>query len=424
MGARVLVVDGGGRGHALAWKLQQSASVERVYCCPGNAGTAAIAVNVAVDPADQDALVKFAQHENIELAVIGSEDHLAAGLTDRLRAAEVRVFGPTATAAHIESSKAFAKHLMCMERIPTAPYAIFMDFGMATRCVRDSGAPLVVKASGLSAGKGAFVCQTEDQAEQVLRDLFIRRTLGAAGDEVIVERFLSGPEVSVHALCDGQNAVMLPCVQDHKAVFDGGQGPNTGGMGTYGPVPFVDGELQAKIRQRIIGPTLRGMRQRSRDFQGCLFPGLKLMPSGPFVLEYNARFGDPETQVLMRLFDGDLYKLLLSCAAGNVDTSQLAWHDGYAVCVVMASDGYPGRYQTGYPISGIAAAEQLPEVRVFHAGTKTDGSELLTAGGRVLCVTARGSTLRQAVDRAYAGVSLVSFEGAHYRTDIGANGLS
>jgi len=424
MTASVLVIDSGARGHALAWKLAQSPSVGQVYCCPGNGGTETVGRNISVRPDDQEALVRFARNYHIDLTVVGPEDMLAAGIVDRFQREGLRVFGPSKLAARIETSKAFAKHLMRQERIPTADFETFLDFAAATHYVRAHGAPIVVKADGLSAGKGAFVCRTIEQAEQALRDLMIRHSLGDAGDQVIIEDFLDGPEVSVHALCDGEHSLLLPCAQDHKAVFDGGQGPNTGGMGTYAPLPFVTPDIIKTIRKKIVLPTLRGLDFRHSKFQGCLFPGLKLTPEGPKVLEFNARPGDPETQSYMRLLKSDLYELLSACVDGQLDTYRPTWGDGYAVCVVIASGGYPGQYAKGLPISGLDDAERVSGVKVFHAGTRRVCGTVLTAGGRVLSVTARGKTLQGAFDRAYEAVRRIHFANMHYRTDIGIDAIT
>ena len=412
---KILIVGSGGREHALAWKLAQSPLVEEIFIAPGNAGTGLIGTNVPIAVEDVAGLVAFAREKGIRLTAVGPEIPLALGLVDAFQAAGLTVFGPTQAAAQLETSKAFAKAFMQEVGIPTAVSATFTDYQQAANYLPDG--PVVVKASGLAAGKGVIVCDNRAEAEAALRQIMLDREFGPAGDEVIIEKRLSGPEVSLLAFCDGQTAVPLPPARDHKRAYDGDLGPNTGGMGVYAPPPDVDAALVDHIMRTVIQPAVDGMARRGAPYVGVLYAGIMLTAVGPKVLEFNCRFGDPETQALLPLLDGDLAEILLACAAGRLTPEMVRVHSGACATVVMAAPGYPGTYPKGLPITGLEAVPE--EVVVFHAGTHHADGQIVTSGGRVLCVSARGADLATAVSRAYAGVAAIHFDGAHYRTDIG-----
>lgn len=422
--ANVLVVGSGGREHALAWKLAQSPQVSKVFVAPGNGGTAAFAENIPLAATDVAGLTAFARQQEIDLVVIGPDDALALGIADALKEAGLKVFGPTRAAAEIEASKAFAKQFMAKHGISTAAFQIFTDYRAAQNYLDAQNLPIVLKASGLALGKGVIIAHTREQANAALQDILVKRMFGVAGSEVIIEEFLEGPEISIHALSDGKDFVLLPPSQDHKAVFEGGEGPNTGGMGTITPLPWVSAEDIERIKSQIVGPTLAGLAAEGRPFAGLLYPGLKMTPNGPKVLEFNARWGDPETQSYMRLLKSDLYGIFLACAEGRLAEQKIEWNGGAACCIILASGGYPGSYEKGKEISGIEEAEKLSGVTVFHAGTALKDGKLLTSGGRVLGVTATGKDLEQALDTAYQAVGKINFEGMHYRKDIGRDSLS
>ena len=411
-----LVVGSGAREHALAWKLSRSPLVTRLYCAPGNAGTAAIAENVPLAATDVAGLAAWAEAHRIDLTVVGPEDALVAGLADALAARGLTVFGPSAAGARIEGSKSWAKELMARMRIPTARTAAFDDADAARAYVRSQPAPLVVKADGLAAGKGVLMCPTTDDALAAIAECMERGTFGAAGRRIVVEECLTGPEVSLLALVDGERAVPLIPACDYKRVFDGDGGPNTGGMGSYAPPRFVSPDLHAEIVRTIVEPTVRGFREAGIDYRGILYVGLMLTPAGPKVLEYNARFGDPETQAVLPLLDSDLVEVALATANGRLDPALVRWKPGAACGVVLASGGYPGRYEVGKVIAGLDRLD--PDVPAFHAGTKRVDGRLVTAGGRVLTVVATGRDMAEARARAYDNVARVSFEGMHYRRDI------
>ena len=415
----VLVVGGGGREHALAWKLEQSPRIGRLLCAPGNAGTAAIAENFPVKAADLDGIVDLARREKVDLVVVGPDDPLAAGLVDRLQEAGIRAFGPTASCARLESSKSFAKEFMRRHGIPAARSEKFTDFEAASACARAHAYPLVVKADGLALGKGVTIAGDHDAAERALREALVDGVFGSAGRTVIIEEFLSGRECSVHALVDGRNWLLFPDARDHKRALDGDRGPNTGGMGTLSPSGRVDDELRARIASEILDPFVRGLAADGLDFRGMLFPGLMLTAGGPKVLEFNARFGDPETQVLLPRLRTDLLDLLEATIDGKLGSVRPEWDSRSACCVVMASGGYPGKYATGAAISGLRAAADSGAL-VFHAGTTASGGDVVTSGGRVLGVTALGETSSKAVANSYRAVGRIAFDNAAWRTDIGA----
>jgi phosphoribosylamine--glycine ligase len=414
----VLLVGGGGREHALAWKLAQSPRLARLVAAPGNPGIArhAQCAPVAVD--DHDGLVRLASKERTDLVVIGPEVPLVAGLADRFADKGIAVFGPGARAAAIEGSKAFAKALMARHSIPTARFETFTDAAAARRFCRDLGAPLVVKTDGLAAGKGAIVCASLGEADEAIAACMERREFGASGAAVIVEEFLAGEEVSFFVLVSGRHAAALAAAQDHKAVFDGDRGPNTGGMGAFTPVAGFDSAVQARVMATIVRPAIAALADEGTPYSGVLFVQLMLTAEGPKVVEFNCRFGDPECQAILAPMEGDLLPLLADVAAGVPPTAPPVPRRA-AVCVALASGGYPGPYTTGVPIVGIEAAERVPGVLVFHAGTACRDGRLVTAGGRVLGVTAVANDLAHAIDAAYAAVDQIRFEGRHVRTDIG-----
>ena len=415
---RVLVVGQGGREHALAWALARSAQVDEVIIAPGNGGTATVGRNVNVPASDLDGLVRLAQTEKVDLVVVGPEAPLAAGLVDRCRQAGVRAFGPTAAAAQIEASKAFAKTFMAEEGIPTARFAVFDQYEAARAHLRRVDYPVVIKASGLAAGKGVILPNSREEAEAALHRIMVERAFGAAGDQVVIEERLTGREVSIFAFTDGDRVLLMPPAQDYKRAYDHDQGPNTGGMGAYAPVPWLPPETLAEIERTILQPTVRGMQRRGTPYVGVLYAGLMITPDGPRVLEFNCRFGDPEAQVILPLLESDLVDVLVACLDGCLDRVRLAWKDAAAVTVVLASGGYPGAYRTGYPITGLEAAAAMPDVLLFHAGTARRNGTIVTHGGRVLNVTGLGPTLADARTRAYAAISHIHFEEMHYRRDI------
>lgn len=420
----ILLIGSGGREHALAWKLAQSAHVGQVWVAPGNGGTdgGGAMRNVALDAADGPALLAFAQQHAVDLTVVGPEAPLAAGIVDLFQAAGLRIFGPTQAAAQLESSKAFAKDFMWETGIPTAGYAIFDDYEAALAYVRQVERPLVVKASGLAAGKGVIICDDMLHAEQAVFDMLRARVFGEAGDLIVIEERLTGPEASLLAFCDGVTvAPMLPA-QDHKRVGDGDRGPNTGGMGAYAPAPRLTPALVDEAVRTVLQPAVDGLAAQGTPFVGVLYAGLMLTPAGLRVLEFNVRFGDPETQVILPLLENDLLEVLDACLEGRLAGCNLRWNTGAAVTVVAAARGYPGAYPKGDLISGVDAANALPSVRVFQAGTVRQDERLLTHGGRVLAVTGTGANFDEARRRAYAGMGQIHFTGMHFRRDIGGEG--
>jgi phosphoribosylamine--glycine ligase len=414
---RVLVVGNGAREHALAWRIGRSPEVREVACAPGNAGTAKLGVNLAVSPTDVAGIVSAAK--GYDLVVVGPEAPLAIGLADALREAGITTFGPSKAAAQLEASKGFSKDFMKRHGIPTAAYEVFDDAERAIAFVRARGAPMVVKADGLAAGKGVVVAASVEETIEAIRSIMIAKEHGEAGARVVVEEILRGPEVSYHVVSDGERYVALAAAQDHKRLRDGDQGPNTGGMGAYSPPPMVTPEVERALREQVVEPTLAGMRDEGTPFTGALFVGAMIVGGAPKVLEYNVRFGDPETEVLMARWDGDVLPLLLGSARGDLRGVEAKWA-GAAMAVVMASEGYPGTSPKGRVISGIDDASALEGVVVFEAGTALDlEGRTVTNGGRVLAVTAVGADIDEAAARAYAGVDRIRFEGAQHRADIG-----
>jgi phosphoribosylamine--glycine ligase len=417
---KVLVVGSGGREHALCWAIAASPICDALYCAPGNAGIAAEAECVAVAAEDTGGLVAFAKDKNIDFVVVGPEAPLVAGLVDRLSAAGIKAFGPTAAAAALEGSKGFTKDLCAKYDIPTAAYRRFTDLQAARAYIRERGAPIVVKADGLAAGKGVTVARSLDEALAAAEDALSGGRFGEAGAEIVVEECLEGEEVSIFALCDGTSALMMAAAQDHKAVYDGDKGPNTGGMGAYSPAPVMTEALAAEIEETVIRRTVAAMKAEGRPYTGVLYAGLMITADGPKLIEYNVRFGDPECQVLMLRLKSDLLPALLAACDGLLDTFDLRWYDEVALTVVMASNGYPGSYEKGSEIRGLDAAETDDKVKVFHAGTaRRADSALIATGGRVLNVTALGDTVRDAQQRAYAAVDRIDWPGGFCRRDIG-----
>ena len=414
----ILLIGSGGREHALAWKLSASPLCEKLFIAPGNPGTAQHGSNVALDVADHRAVIDFCRVMGIGFVVVGPEAPLVAGLVDDLAAAGIKAFGPSREAARLEGSKAFTKDLCAEFGIPTAAYRRFTDAGAAKAYVRGCGVPIVVKADGLAAGKGVVVAATFEEAEAAI-DLMIGGGLGAAGAEVVIEAFLDGEEASFFALCDGATAIPFGTAQDHKRVFDGDRGPNTGGMGAYSPAAALTPELQDRAMREIIGPTLAGMKARGTPYRGILYAGLMLTQSGPQLIEYNARLGDPETQVLLPRLASDLVAALLAACDGALNGMSLHWTDQAALTVVMAAQGYPGAVEKGSEIRGIDRAEALDGVMVFHAGTRQDGDRITAQGGRVLNVTALGATISQAQAGAYEAVDRIDWPQGFCRRDIG-----
>ncbi|QJE73881.1 phosphoribosylamine--glycine ligase [Aerophototrophica crusticola] len=426
---KVLVVGSGGREHALCWKIAQSPLCGGLWCAPGNAGIADVATCVPIAANDVDGIVRFAKDTGIDFVLVGPEEPLVLGLADRLRDAGVKVFGPSKAAAALEGSKGFMKDAVARFGVPTAAYGRFTDPGKAKDFVRAQGAPIVVKTDGLAAGKGVIICQSVEEAEAAIDDMMVGQRFGAAGTELVIEEFLDGEEASFFALCDGTSAVPLVGVQDHKRAFDGDQGPNTGGMGTYSPAPVLTPELEARIMREIVEPTVRGMATDGKPFNGVLFAGIMVVPGKdgepvPKLLEFNVRFGDPECQVLMRRLKSDLLPVLVAAAEGKLAGTELEWHDDAALCVVMAAQGYPGDYKKGTEIRGLEQAAEIEEAVVFHAGTKrAEDGRVLATGGRVLGVTAMAKTIIDAQRQAYTAVDLIDWPEGFCRRDIGWRAL-
>ena len=419
---RVLIIGSGGREHALVWKVKRSALVKKVYCAPGNYGISRDALCIDIPAHDIKRLLAFAVKEKIDLTIVGPEQPLVAGLVDEFEANGLAIFGPNQRAAELEGSKAFAKELMARHKIPSAEFRIFTALEEAQNYVNSARMPLVIKVDGLAAGKGVYVCTEKVQALIALHQIMESRVFGQAGSRVVIEEFLTGEELSVLALSDGENLVYLAPAQDHKRIFDGDLGANTGGMGAYAPTPFLDEETFRRIRTEIMEPTIRAMAREDRPYRGVLYAGLILTSEGPRVLEYNCRFGDPETQVILPLAASDLVEAIMACRAGGLANFQWRNHAGAAAGVVIASGGYPERYTTGHPIVGLEGPLEK-DVVIFHSGTKAAEGHPVTAGGRVLTVTAWAPDLEAAIARAYRTVGKLTFDGAYYRRDIGARGL-
>jgi len=418
---KILVIGSGGREHVLAWKIAQSLKVKKIYCAPGNGGMAEIAECVDIASDDIAGLLKFAKAKKIDLTVVGPEAPLAAGIVDAFDAEGLKIFGPDKGAAQLEGSKVFAKEFMHRHGIPTASFMSFDSIEDARHFVNSTRYPLVVKADGLAAGKGVFVCHVEEEAERALDD--IQSSMGEAGRKILIEECLQGEEASILAISDGERFVILDSSQDHKRIFDDDLGPNTGGMGAYSPAPVVNDLLMAKIEAQVIEPTIRGMLMEGNPFKGVLYAGLMMTDEGPFVLEYNARFGDPEAQAVLPRMKNDIVEVMLASCDGTIDKIDLQWDRRACVCVVMSSGGYPGRYEKGKEIHGLNCAKDKEGVMVFHAGTVKEGKKILTAGGRVLGITALGDGIEGAIENVYGIVDLVSFDRCFFRRDIGVKAL-
>ena len=415
---KILVIGSGGREHALAWKLRQSPHAERIFCAPGNAGTADVGENVPIPANDLGALVRFAKENRVDLTVVGPDDPLAAGIVDLFTAEKLRSFGPTKSAARIEASKIFAKELMRAHKIPTAEARTFSHSNEGLRYCERLKFPVVIKADGLALGKGVIIAADVATARATIDEMMNEHRFGDAGRRVVIEEFLRGTECSLHALVDGNNYVLLESARDHKRALDGDQGPNTGGMGAFSPANNWNSKLQSQFEKEIMQPVLRGLLQEGIKFHGLLYPGLIITSEGPRVLEFNCRFGDPETQALLPRMKSDLLPLLEATIDGRIDKCAIEWDTRSAVTVVLASGGYPGKYETGKLISGLEDAARLKDVQIFHAGTKHANGEIKTSGGRVLAVTALGQSIEAARARAYEAVSHIHFENCYYRRDI------
>ena len=413
---KILVVGGGGREHAICRALAKSPKVQKIYCAPGNAGTAQVAENIAIANTDFDNLIKFAKDNQIDLTVCPMDDPLVLGIVDVFQGAGLRIFGPNKTAAHIEGSKVYSKDFMTRYGIPTAEYDAYGNLESAKAHVTNAKFPLVIKADGLAVGKGVIFCHTLDEAEQTLREIFVDKRFGASGNQVVIEEFLIGSDCSVLAFCDGQTVMPWPSAMDHKTAYDGNKGPNTGGMGVISPNPHYTKEIEKECMENVFLPTIEGLRKDGREFVGVLFFGLFLTADGVKVLEYNCRPGDPETQALLPLLETDLVDIILACLDKKLDKIEINWKNNASCCVVAASGGYPGSYATGYPISGLDACG---DVLVFHSGTKMADDEVVTNGGRVLSVVAEAKTLQDAQKAAYTALDKIDFKDIYFRKDIG-----
>jgi phosphoribosylamine---glycine ligase len=412
------VIGSGGREHALVWKLKQANAIDRIFCAPGNAGTAEIAENVAIPATDLAQLRNFANQNTIDLTVVGPDDPLAMGIVDLFNAGKLRIFGPTKSAARLESSKIFAKELMRAQKVPTAEARTFSDSKEALDYCEQLKFPVVIKADGLALGKGVIIAPDLVEAKATITAMMNEARFGEAGRRIVIEEFLRGTECSLHALVDGENYLLLESARDHKRAFDGDKGPNTGGMGAFSPADNWNPQLQSQFEGVILRQLLAGLRKKGIIYRGLLYPGLMITEDGPRVLEFNCRFGDPETQALLPRMKSDLLKLLDATIDGKLDRQAIEWDERPSVTVVLASAGYPEKYETGKKISGLADAARLEGVQVFHAGTKIANGEVVTSGGRVLAVTALGQTINAARNRAYEAVSRIHFDGCHYRRDI------
>ncbi|MGB2601470.1 MAG: phosphoribosylamine--glycine ligase [Candidatus Omnitrophota bacterium] len=419
----VLVIGSGGREHALCWKLKQSPLVNDLYCAPGNGGTALDAVNVDVNVFEHQEVIEFCKEKNIDLVVVGPEAPLAVGITDDLEKEGINVFGPSYAAARMESSKIFSKELMGRYNIPTAAFRIFDDFDKAEEYIRSKGAPIVVKAYGLAAGKGVVVTDNVEEAVAAAKDMLVEKKFDAAGSKIIVEECLFGEEASILVLTDGENIIPLATSQDHKRAYDGDSGPNTGGMGAYSPAPVIDDALFEKIIETIIRPTIEALGKEDIVYKGVLYAGLMMTEDGPKVLEYNVRFGDPETQVILPRMRSDLADLLMATAKGELSGKTAEWDQDECVCVVLAAGGYPASYEKGKKITGLEEAAEEGAV-VFHAGTRAEGDDIVTSGGRVLNVTGKGHGIKEAVANTYKAAGKIHFDGMHYRKDIGYKAIA
>ncbi len=430
---KILIIGaGGGREHAIGWRISQSSTATELFFARGNAGTAQIGTNLDIKETEISKLIEFAKNEKIDLTLALSDDPLALGVVDAFQAERLRIWGPTKGASELEWSKAYAKDFMKRHEIPTAKYEVFTDFDKAKIYVEKGNIPVVIKASGLALGKGVTVAQTKEEAVKALEQVLVNKVFGSAGNEVVIEEYLEGTEISIHAISDGESWKLFPASQDHKRIFDGNVGPNTGGMGVIAALPFVDEVMMNRIEQEIIAPTILGMKKEGRPFVGILYPGIMLTKDGPRVFEFNARFGDPETQTYMRLLESDLLDIIDASVDGKVSDLKIKWKENtppgtgqaFACNIALASGGYPGNYEKGKAISGIEKAVSEEDIVIFHAGTKMENDKLLTNGGRVLGVSATGSSLDEALQKAYKAIEKISFDGMQYRKDIGRSAIS
>ena len=420
---KILVVGGGGREHTLVWKISQSPLAEKIFCAPGNAGIASLAECVDIDATNINKLLKFAKKEKIDLTVVGPEAPLVDGIVEKFKKNDLKIFGPSADAALLEGSKGFAKKFMGRFGIPTGTFQIFSEADEAIEFIRDMGAPIVVKADGLAAGKGVTVAFDEESAIKAVNDCITKGAFGQAGHRIVLEEYLEGEEATVLAFTDGEKFITMPSSQDHKAIYDNDRGPNTGGMGAYSPAPVVTDEVLKQVEDEIIRPTIQGLREEDCEYRGVLYCGLMITDSGPKVIEYNVRFGDPEAQAVIPRIKSDIVPILLACAEGDLGDVQAEWAEEAAVCVVIASGGYPGKYEKGKPISGLDKAAKIPGAVVFHAGTATNGEDIVTNGGRVLGATALAKGIPAAIEIAYKCADAIKFAGKYCRTDIGKKAI-
>jgi len=417
----ILIIGSGAREHALGWKLKQSPKVGKIYFAPGSFGTEQIGTSTNIDTFDHQALIKFAKDEKIDLTIASPDDVLASGVVNEFKKENLKIFGPTKEAAQIESSKVFAKKLMKEEKIPTAKYETFTDYKKAKQYLQNHSLPIVIKASGLALGKGVIIAKTLQEAESSLEDIMVKKIFAEAGSEVVVEEFLEGREVSIHAFSDGENISLFPSSRDHKPIFEGNKGPNTGGMGTIAPVVEITEKQMEEIKNEIVIPVIRALKKRGIPFAGCLYPGLMMTKDGPKVIEFNSRFGDPETESYMRLLDSDLFDILNACASGTLNKQKIKWSKKSACCIVLASAGYPASSHKGDVVSGLEKIKDK-DIVIFHFATKKENGKVVTNGGRVLGVTATGENLEEALNKAYSviGKDGINFDGIQYRKDIGA----
>lgn len=420
---KVLLVGSGGREHVLAWKIKKSPLLTELYCAPGNAGIAAVAQCADIKTDDINGLLRFAREKSIDLTIVGPEAPLVAGIVDAFETAGLKIFGPNKAAAQLEGSKVFAKEFMLRRNIPTATFMTFDRIDDARAFLNNAQFPLVIKADGLASGKGVVICATREEGLAAVDQMMEQKVFAEAGSKIVVEDCLEGEEVSILAISDGENFVILDSAQDHKRIFDDDLGPNTGGMGAYSPAPLVTAALRKKIESRIIEPTIRGMQREGTPFKGVLYAGLMITDQGPQVLEYNVRFGDPEAQAVLPRLKNDLLDVMLAGCEGRLKDVELTWDQRSCVCVVMSSGGYPGKFETGYEISGLYSAHEETDTFVFHAGTKQEGQRIVTAGGRVLGVVSLGEGIKTAINKAYAVVDHIKFEHCFFRRDIGARAL-
>jgi len=420
---KVLVVGGGGREHALCWKISQSPIVKALFCAPGNIGISKHATCADIKVTDIDSMVRFAKAEEIDLTIVGPEIPLSLGIVDRFQEENLNIFGPNKAAAEIESSKVYSKNLMKKYNIPTAFFSTFYDYEEAVNWVKEVKPPLVIKADGLAAGKGVFICHKEDEAVDVLNDIMRSKIFGDSGNQVVIEEFLQGEEVSFIAFTDGENVIPLESSQDHKALLDGDRGPNTGGMGAYSPAPIITAELHETIMNQVMIPTVRALKQEGREYKGILYAGLMIDGTDIKVLEYNCRFGDPEAQPLLMRMRSDIVPLMNTISKGGVAQGDIQWYDRASVCVVLASKGYPGDYKKGFQIDRIDDVNNMDGVLVFHSGTSKDNSNIVANGGRVLGVTALGDSIPDAISAVYKAVNHIDCESLYFRTDIGKKAL-